>query len=167
MKRTSIQCVARRVALAVLVPMAGASGCARMQPPAQTTGPALSREGVQLVVKRQACVQNKDPDFYGNDLVEERLEIDVRNRTPDPVTVHRDDFRLLEPDGVALATVTWRAVDPVTVGAGQSSTFELRFMTRGSLECDREMGLQADSGVILRNHPVHLQAIRFVPDGAS
>jgi hypothetical protein len=167
MKRSFILCATRRVAAALLVPLAGASACASMQPPAHTTGPALSREGVQLAIDRQACVQTKEPDFYGNDLVEETLDIEVQNRTGEPVTIHRDAFRLLEPDGVGLATVTWRAVDPVTVGAGHSRTFELRFMTRGSLECGREMGLQAESGVVLRDHPVHLQGIRFVPDRAS
>jgi hypothetical protein len=167
MKRSLIQCAARRAAAAVLIPLAGVSACASMQPPAHTTGPALSREGVQLAVNWQACVQTKEPDFYGNDLVEETLDVEVQNRTADPVTIHRDAFRLLEPDGVGLATVTWRAIDPVTVGAGQSRTFELRFMTRGNLECGREMGLEADAGVVLRDHPVHLQAIRFLPHGAS
>jgi hypothetical protein len=146
-----------------VVLLALASACVTMRAPVQNSGPAVSREGVQVAVARQVCLQTQEPDYYANDLIEATLEIQVRNATADPITVHRDAFRLVAPDGIALKPATWRATDPLIVNGGETGTFELRFMTRGSLECAREMQLEADSGVTLRDKPIHIGGVRFVP----
>ena len=127
------------------------------------SGPSNSPEGVQVAVVRQACAQTQEPDYYANDLIEATLEVQVRNPTQDPITVHRDAFRLVTPEGIVLRTVTWGAIDPLTVNHGETGTFELRFMTRGGLECAREMKLEPDSGVTLRDRPVHIGGVSFVP----
>jgi hypothetical protein len=147
------------VALALLL----APACATFRPPVQNSGPAVSPEGVQIAVARQVCAQTQEPDYYSDDLIETTIEVQVRNATPDPVTVHRDAFRLMTPDGVALRTLTWRAVDPLTVNGGDTGTFKLRFMTRGGLECAREMDLEPDSGITLREKPIHIGGVHFVP----
>jgi hypothetical protein len=140
--------------------------CAGLKPPVQSTGPAVSPEGVQLAVKRQGCTQVSEPDFPGNDLIEEILEIQVGNLTATSLTVRPGAFRLVTAEGAALETVTWRAQDPLTIQGGDTRAFELRFMTRGGLECAREMRLEANAGLILRGGPVKLGAIRFVPSRA-
>lgn len=159
MKRQPFVSMISKAAIVVLF----APACASLHPPAQNSGPGLSPEGVQIAVARQTCAQTQEPDYYANDLVETTLEIQVRNSTPDPITVHRDVFRLVTPEGIALRTMTWRAVDPLIVGGGETGTFELRFMARGGIECAREMVLEADSGVTLRDKPVHLGGVHFVP----
>jgi hypothetical protein len=141
-------------------------GCAPLRLPDQTSGPAISHEGVQVAVTRQSCTENVDPDFYGQDLVEEVVEVAVRNATPDPVIVQRDAFRLIAPDGPALKTITWNAVDPLALAGGELRTFELRFMTRGALACDHEMKLDSDAGVRINGQPVRVGAIPFVPSRA-
>lgn len=159
MKGQAFASVISKAAVVLLL----APACASLRPPAQNNGPAISAEGVQIAVARQACAQTQEPDYYANDLVETTLEIQVRNATPDPLTVHRDAFRLMTPDGVALRTVTWRAMDPLTVKGGETGTFELRFMTRSGLECARQMDLEADSAVMLREKPIHIGGVHFVP----
>ena len=159
MKGQAFTSVISKAAVVLLL----APACASLRPPAQNNGPAVSAEGVQIAVARQACAQTQEPDYYADDLVETTLEIQVRNATPDPLTVHRDAFRLMTPDGVALRTVTWRAMDPLTVKGGETGTFELRFMTRGSLECGREMRLDADAGVRVNGRPVEVGIISFQP----
>jgi hypothetical protein len=147
---------------AALVLAAASSGCA-LAPPFRNAGPAVSREGIQVAVTRQRCAQVEEPDEYGWDLVETILEVQVKNATPALLTVHRDAFRLLGPDGTALRTQTWRAVDPLTIDGGATRTFELRFMTRGGLECAREMALDIDDGLALPAGPVKIGSITFVP----
>jgi hypothetical protein len=107
-----------------------------------------------------------DPDFYGQDLVEEVVEVQVRNATSNPLTVQRDAFRLISPDGHGLKTMTWRAVDPLALNAGETKTFELRYMTRGVLECAREMKLDADAGVKMNGRPIEVGAVSFQPSRA-
>lgn len=145
---------------------ASASACAPLRLPVENSGPARSREGVELAVTRQACTQNSDPDFPNADLVEERVELQVRNATSVPITVRRDAFRLITPEGDALETMTWPAADPMTLGGGQSRTFELRYMSRGGLACDREMRLEPDGGLRLDHGAVAVGAVRFRPRAA-
>jgi hypothetical protein len=121
---------------------------------------------VELAVSRQSCTQNVEPDFYGQDLVEEVVEVQVRNATANPLTVQRDAFRLISPAGHRLKTMTWRAIDPLALNAGETSTFELRYMTRGVLECTREMKLDADAGVRMNGRPIEVGAISFQPSRA-
>jgi hypothetical protein len=121
---------------------------------------------VELAVNRQSCTQDKDPDFYGQDLVEEVVEVQVRNSTSNPLTVQRDAFRLISPDGYGLRTMTWRAVDPLTLKGGETRRFELRFMYRGVLECTEGMKLDADAGVKINGRPIAIGAVSFQPSRA-
>jgi hypothetical protein len=126
----------------------------------------MSHEGIQVAVTRQRCDQVEEPDEYRDDLVETTLEVQVRNPTPAPLTVHRDAFRLLGAEGTALRTQTWGAADPMTIAPGASATFQLRFMGRGGVECGAEMLLDADAGQALPAGPVKVASVRFVPSGA-
>jgi hypothetical protein len=114
-------------------------------------------------VTRQRCDQVSEPDEYGWDLVETTLEVQIRNATPAKLTVRRDAFRLLGPEGTALKTLTWRAADPLTIEGGATGTFQLRFMTHGGLECAGEMALDVDGGLSLPDGPVKIGAVTFVP----
>jgi len=149
--------------ISVALVLAGVgSGCA-LVPPFKSSGPAVSKQGVTVAVTGQRCDQVQEPDEYGWDLVEATLEVQIRNASQAKLTVHRDAFRLLGPDGTALKTQTWRAADPVTIDGGATGTFELRFMTRGGLECKREMALDVDAGLALPDGAVKIETVKFVP----
>ena len=137
--------------------------CAPMKPPVRNAGPAVSRSGVQLAVVRQSCAQTKEPDFDDWDLVEERVELELQNRSLEPVTIHRDRFRLIAPDGTALKPLTWLAGEPVTVAGGATGVVALRFMARGGPECTKEMRIDADGGVTQGERAVSFAQVSFVP----
>jgi hypothetical protein len=140
-----------------------AGGCVSLRPPAQTSPPVVSPEGVQVALLGQSCVQLKGRQWPEADLVEVRVAVGVQNPTPSPLVVHRDRFRLIAPDGTALRPVTWRASEPVTVAPGQQPSFELRYMTRGGLECAQPMELAPATGVMAGDRPLTLAAVRFLP----
>ena len=148
---------------AVLLALGPAAACAGLVPPARSSGVAKSPDGVAISVARQQCTQIAEPDWPGNDLVEEVLEVEVKNASAAPLAVHRDAFRLLTPDGGAVRTVTWRADEPIVVATGETQAFELRFMVRGGLECTGEMRLDPDSGMSAGNHVVTVETVSFVP----
>lgn len=152
---------------ALVIVAAAAPACAGLTPPLQNAGPATSREGIELAVTGQSCSQTKEPDWYGDDLVETTVQVQVKNVTPEPLTVHRDGFRLITPDGYALRTVTWKAIEPLTVAGGETRAFPLRFMTRGSLQCAQEMRIDAGAGVTAGEKPVKLGPVEFVPSRAT
>ena len=80
--------------------------------------------------------------------------------------MHRDAFRLRGPDGRAIPTMTWRAGEPLSIEAGQASTFELRFQSRGGLSCTKPMQLEASAGITKGAEPVQIGAVSFVPSHA-
>jgi hypothetical protein len=143
--------------------LALAGACAPMKPPLQNAGPAISRTGVALAVVRQSCAQAKEPDFEDWDLVEERVELALENRSSEAVTIHRDRFRLIGPDGTALRPLTWLAGEPITVARGSTGLVQLRFMARGGPECTKEMRIDADGGVTQGERVVSFAPVSFVP----
>ena len=80
--------------------------------------------------------------------------------------MHRDGFRLRGPDGRAVPTKSWQADEPLYVEAGQTRTFELRFMSRGGLSCTKPMQLEASSGITKGTVQVQIGAVTFVPSRA-
>jgi hypothetical protein len=83
--------VATGVVTLLLATLAPACG---LQPPIQSSGSAVSKEGVQLRVLRQSCSETVQPKQPGNDLVEVIVEMKIRNVMSEPIRVHRDGFRL-------------------------------------------------------------------------
>jgi hypothetical protein len=160
MKRNVGPSALRFVSLATLIL---APACASMRPPAQNSGPTLSSEGVQLAVLKQSCTQTQEPDQPDNDLAEAIVEVEVRNSAPDAVTVSRTEFRLLTPDGFALKTRTWGSADPLVLKGGETRAFEMRFMSRGSLQCSRELRLDPGGGICFGGKSVRMKAVSFVP----
>jgi hypothetical protein len=152
--------VATLAAALLLVPACG------LQPPIQTSGAAASKEGIQLRVLRESCSETVQPKQPGNDLVEVIVDVEVRNGTSEPISVHRDGFRLGAPDGSLIRTSTLFAIDPVTVDAAQAQTLPLRFMSRGGLSCWKEMALKAFSAVTRGTAPVEIGSVRFIPSHA-
>jgi hypothetical protein len=87
----------------------------------------------------------------------------VRNGSSESVIVHPDRFRLLGAEGGDAATTPSRAGDAVTVAHGDAQTFELQFSARGGLGCTKEMRLDPNAGITLRDTPVALQPVPFRP----
>src|ERR1700690_2878723 len=132
-----------------------------LQPPVQN-GAAAAKDGIQVAVLRKSCSQTVETEQPGNDLVETVVEVEVRNGTSAPISVHRDGFRLGASDGSLIRTYTWFATDPLSVDPGQAQTFQLRFMSRGGLSCSKEMALESPSAVVKGVEPVKLGAVRLV-----
>jgi hypothetical protein len=132
------------------------------RPPNQNSA-AAAGSGVEIAVLRHSCNQTVETEQPGNDLVETIVELEVHNGTSVPIGVRRDGFQLVAPDGRAIRTSTWFAGRPRLVDPGQAQRFELRFMSRGGLSCDKEMILQSPTAVAKGTEAVRLDAVRLVP----
>ena len=155
--------VSSALLLGSLAALVLAPACASMRPPAQNDGPALSPEGVQLAVLEQSCTQTKETERPNSDLAEAIVEVEVRNPAPEAVTINRTEFRLLTPDGFALKTRTWGSAEPLVLKGGETRVFEMRFMSRGSLECSRQLQLDPGAGICFGGKPIRMKPVTFVP----
>ena len=161
---TSTNTIALVSSLALLAALAPACG---FTPPAQNSGAVKSDNGVALAVVGQRCTETVETELPGVPLVETHVQVEVRNSAPPPLVVHRDAFHLRGADGRAIPTATWQAAEPLPIEAGQTRTFELRFMSRGGLSCTKEMQLEASASAITKGDaPVQLGAVSFVPSHA-
>jgi hypothetical protein len=144
--------------------LVGVGACATTLKPPAVNSPASSRDGVEVAVLRQACSQTEAVDEVPTGSVDETVEIQVRNGSPEPVTVHPDRFRLFGTGAGAPAAAMSRSADtPVTVAQGGTQTIELQFTAQGGLECTREMRLDPNAGITLRDSPVAVQPVPFRP----
>src|SRR6478609_3307295 len=125
-----------KLTLGILTVLAFAPACAPMGPPALVRADARPVEGVSLAIQREGCSITVEPDLQNDYLVEERIALRVHNGAAEPVTVRRENFLLLTPDGSALKTATWNAYEPITVAGGQDEEFVVRFIARGGVVCD-------------------------------
>lgn len=122
------------------------SSCAHIAPVISTT-PTRSVEGVELAVAGDSCDEEQEPDWYGSNLTELLVEVRVNNPTAHPIVVRRSEMGLQTSDGTRLETVSWGAASPLTIPNGQTTSFRLRFMNRGSLHCGSKVALDTRGSV--------------------
>ena len=146
--------------MTIAVFLVGTGACATMKPPAMNNGPALSSNGVQVAVLRQLCAETSFNAF--ETFVDETVELQVRNGSPNPVRIHRDKLRLLGPNGGVFTTGAG-PTDFLTVGNGETQTFEVSFTARGELDCNKAMQLDPGAGITSQEAPVALRPVSFVP----
>jgi hypothetical protein len=154
-----------RSGLTLLAAMTLTPGCALpLAPPAKSSGPAVSREGVQVAVVGQLCTQSTDyEDDIDSDHANVDVKVEIRNTTTDPVTIDKDRFRLVARDNSALDPLTFGRDRPFEVKGGETRSFELRFQPYGTNQCLHGMQLKANSGIVIRDKVVPLSAVSFVP----
>lgn len=110
----------------------------------------------------QSCDQYHEPNFEFDDFVGLELDLEVRNATDAPLTVHRDLIRVVASDGTAPKTQTWKAVEPVQVEAGGIQRISVRYITLGSLECRGPLDLDLKNAVTRGGAPLALAPIHIV-----
>ncbi len=150
------------VSVVLAIALAALSPACALAPPVRSSG-ALAKRGVRVAVVGQRCAETVEPEWPEASLVEERVAVEVRNDDAAPVTVRREDLRLLGPDGRQVPGGGWSAHEPVSIAPGQSETFDVVFMTRGGLSCTQPMRLDADSGVTLGSAPIPVGVVTFTP----
>ncbi|HLK92117.1 MAG TPA: hypothetical protein VKZ18_19650 [Polyangia bacterium] len=149
--------------LSAITAFAALTPACALRPPVENSGAATADNGVAVAVLRQSCSETVETELPGVPLVETKLEVEVRNVAPPPLVVHRGEFHLRGADGRAIPTTSWQADEPISVEAGQTRTFELRFMSRGGLSCTKPMQLEAAAGITKGDAPVRIGAVTFVP----
>ena len=127
----------------------------------KSSGPSIG-DGVKVAIVGQSCDQYHDPNFEFDDFVGLDLDLEVRNATDAPLTVHRDMIRVVASDGITPRTQTWKAVEPIQVEAGSVQRISVRYMTLGSLECRGPLDLDLKNAVTREGAPLALATIHFV-----
>jgi hypothetical protein len=142
------------------------SSCAHVAPVSGAV-PTRSAEGVELAVAGDSCDEEQEPDWYGWNLTELLLQVRVSNPTGRPIAVRPSDIGLRTPDGTRLNTVSWGAASPLAVSTGETKSFDLRFMNRGSLHCGTKVELDTSGSIRTEGRSLTTDGIVFTASSSK
>ncbi len=146
----------------LLVVLVLGAGCAKMLPPARSSGATLSDEGISLAVVGQRCAEVRPAGATGSPSLEATLAIEVGNPTPEPVTVHPERLMLLAPGPIAPRFLNAEDSQPVSVPGGTTEPFTVQYVAPGVM-CSHEMRLDSSSALEWNGRPVVLSTVHFTP----
>jgi hypothetical protein len=144
-----------------------AAGCAYTAP-YQSSGPALSEQGVQVGVAGVRCYVNREGDpMIETGPGQEQVGLDVKLQ----ISNHSDQVAELEEGHLRLAdadTASSKAAPPahskvVAVLPGESKEVRLAFMPEGSADCRHNFALELADSVDVQGSPIPLSPIVFEP----
>jgi len=152
----------------LLVVLVLGAGCAKMLPPARSSGATLSDEGISLAVVGQSCAEVRPAGATTPPFLEATLAIEVGNPTPEPVTVHPERMMLLAPGPIAPRFLKREDSQVVEVTGGSTQPFTVQYVAPG-VTCSHELRLDSRAALEWRGQPVVLSALHFTPiePGAS
>jgi hypothetical protein len=140
-----------------------AAGC--YSAPARTSAPA-ELDGVKMAIVGQYCEDSAGlQDFAGSPVVQLRLQIAVANRGPGDVAFDPARLRVIAPDRVTPSPVG--ADSAFVLAPGASKLANVRFMTRGSMKCRKEMQLDPSDSLVAGAKHISLPRIAFVAEDGS
>lgn len=144
------------------------AGCAKMLPPARSSGATLSDDGISLAVVGQRCAEVGPAGGTASPALEATLAIEVGNPTPEPVTVHPERMMLLAPGPIGPRFLKAEDSQPVAIPGGTTQPFTVQYVVPG-VTCSHEMRLDSRSALEWNGRPVVLAAVHFTPaePGAS
>ena len=134
--------------------------------PYRSSGPALSKEGVEIAIAGERCYVNRSaeqfPTTVNDDHLNLAMRLQIRNQTGHPVHLATDNFRLSESIGGERTVMMPRESGSLSLQSGETRIVSLDFENSGALDCHHEMALEADGAIKLDSGQVKLEPIRFL-----
>jgi len=135
--------------------------------PYQTSGPALSANGVQVRLLGDRCYVNRSGEQFPTSVDDDRLGIDVRlqidNTSALPAQVSLGRFELADGAAPGSGVISPYEAEMVTLSPGETRTVGLEFETQTTLDCRHSFALDVNDAVAIAGKRVDLAAIRFQP----
>jgi hypothetical protein len=154
----------RRVSWTMVVFGLVATSCG-YSAPYRSSGPALSKAGVEIAVVGQRCYVNRAADPYrttvSDDELNLELRVDVKNQSGRTAVVEPQRMVVSEMADGKRTDLRSEDKGAVTLQPGEAKTVSLRFERTGDLDCRHELALDAGQAVTVDGQPVSLDPIRF------
>ena len=134
--------------------------------PYRSSGPALSKEGVEIAIAGQRCYVNRSaeqfPTTVNDDQLNLAMRLQIQNKASRPAVLSLDSFRLSQSIGGERTVMMPRESDGLSLQPGETKIVSLDFEQSGVLDCHHEMALDADGAVKMEGGQVNLDPIRFL-----
>jgi hypothetical protein len=135
--------------------------------PYTSSGPSLSKEGVQISIAGERCFVNRSAEPFLTTVGDDRLNLDLRlqvkNNTDHAAVLSEDRVLLSEIVRGQRTAIRPRETDVISLQPGETKVVSLYFEQSGELDCHHEMALEPQGAVeIDGKHVVKFESIRFL-----
>jgi len=144
-----------------------AAGCAYTAP-YQSSGPALSEQGIQVGIAGIRCYVNREGDPMtetgpGEDQVGLDVKLQINNYSGQVAELEEGHLRLADADTARSKAASPERSRVVTVLPGESKEVRLAFMPEGSADCHHSFALELADSVDVNGSPIPMSPIMFEP----
>jgi hypothetical protein len=151
--------------LAVVV-LGFAASCAYAVP-YRSSGPSLSKEGVQIAIAGERCFVNRSGEEFPTTVDDDRLNLDLRlqvkNDTNHVAVLSEDRVLVSELVRGQRTAMRPREADALSLQPGETKVVSLYFEQAGELDCHHEMALEPQGAVAIDGKEVvKLEPIHFL-----
>jgi hypothetical protein len=119
--------------------------------PYTSSGPSLSKEGVQIAIAGKRCFVNRSgeqfPTTVDDDLLNLDLNLQVKNDTKHAARLSPDRVLLSETVSGESTVMRPREFEAISLQPGETKVVSLHFEQSGKLDCHHEMALEPQDAV--------------------
>jgi len=134
--------------------------------PYRSSGPAVSKEGVQVAIVGERCYVNRSaedfPTTVNDDQLNLAMRVQIKNKASHTAALSLDNVRLAETTGGAQTLMVPRESESLSLLPGATTVVSLDFEQSGTLDCHHEMALDVGRAIKIEGGEVGLQPIRFL-----
>jgi hypothetical protein len=134
--------------------------------PYTSSGPSLSKEGVEIAIAGERCYVNRSaepfPTTVDDDQLNLALRLQIKNKSSHVAVLTPDHVGLSET--VAGARMVMHSVESgaISLQPGETKTISLNFEQSGALDCHHDLSLEAAGAVEIDGAKVSFEPIRFL-----
>jgi hypothetical protein len=135
--------------------------------PYQTSGPTLSKEGVQIAIAGEQCYVNRSSEQYPTAVNDDELHIamnlQVKNESNHVAVLSLDSLQLAQDSKSDPLVMHPQESGSVSLSPGETKLVSLDFERQTGLDCHHGLALDTQGAVVIEGKPVNLASIHFQP----
>jgi hypothetical protein len=147
------------------VVMACTASCGYVAPYA-SSGPSLSKEGVQIAIAGERCYVNRSAEQFPTAVDDDNLNLDlqlqVKNDSQHIAVLSSDRVRLSETVAGARVVMQPRESEAISLRPGETKIVALGFEKPGELDCHQDLALEAAGAVEIDGGKVNFEPLHFL-----
>jgi hypothetical protein len=134
--------------------------------PYTSSGPSLSKEGVEIVIAGERCYVNRSaeqfPTTVDDDQLNLALRLQIKNTSSHVAVLTPDHVGLSETVAGERMVMHPRESEAISLQPGETQTISLNFQQSGAFDCHHDLALEAAGAVEIEGGKVSFEPIRFL-----
>jgi hypothetical protein len=134
--------------------------------PYSSSGPAMSKEGVNVAIAGERCFVNRSAAQFSTTVGDDRLNLDlrlqIRNEASHTAVLSLDRLRVSETTGGERQVMQPLVSGALELAPGETKMVSLDFEQEGELDCHHDMALEAAGAIAIEGAQVNVGPIHFL-----